>query len=161
MPATLVVGVGQPLRRDDAAGLATARRLQAAAVPDAPAGRLAARIVTCEGDCTALVEMLAGVNVAIVVDAMFSKRAPGTIHRFEAHAGPLPAALSRSSTHAFGVAEAIELARALGQLPPRVIVFGIEGADFSLGDGLSPAMDAAVDAVVTQIAAYTEAAARR
>jgi hydrogenase maturation protease len=150
MPAALIVGVGQPLRRDDAAGLAASRRLQAAAGP-------AVRIVTCESDCTALVDMFTGVDVAIIVDAMSSKRAPGTIHRFEAHAGPLPTACSRSSTHAFGVAEAVELARALGQLPPRVIIFGIEGADFGFGDGLSPAIDTAVDEVVTQITAYTEA----
>ena len=36
-----------------------------------------------------------------------------------------------SSTHALGLAEAMELARALGRLPP-VIVYGIEGKTFEI-----------------------------
>jgi hydrogenase maturation protease len=140
----LVVGVGQPVRHDDAAGLAAARRLQARADP-------AARIITCEGDCTTLVDVLRGVDLAIIIDAMCSGRTAGAIHRFDAHDRPLPATFSRASSHAFGVPEAVELTRALGQLPPAVIVFGIEGLDFEMGDGLSPAVDAAVDAVVTQV----------
>jgi hydrogenase maturation protease len=51
----------------------------------------------------------------------------------------------RSSTHAFGVGEAIELARALGTLPGQVLVYGIEGSDFDAREGLSPAVDAAVE----------------
>ena len=64
---------------------------------------------------------------------------------------PLPAVFSRSSTHSFGVAEAVELARALGRLPARVVVFGIEGRDFTPGEGLSPDVDAAVDEVVRRV----------
>ncbi len=58
---------------------------------------------------------------------------------------------SRSSTHSFGVAEAVELARALGRLPARIVVFGIEGRDFAQGEGLSPDVDAAVDEVVRRV----------
>jgi hydrogenase maturation protease len=64
---------------------------------------------------------------------------------------PLPALFSRVSTHAFGVAEAIELARALGQLPPALVVYGVEGATFEAGAGLSAAVAAAVPQVVAQV----------
>jgi hydrogenase maturation protease len=65
---------------------------------------------------------------------------------------PETSAFSRSSTHSFGVAEAVELARALGRPPARVVVFGIEGRDFTPGEGLSPDVGAAVDEVVRRVA---------
>ena len=57
----------------------------------------------------------------------------------------LPAELFRASTHHFGLAEAVELARAVGQLPERLVVFGIEGASFGRGRG--PRAPAVADAV--------------
>ena len=69
---------------------------------------------------------------------------PGTVHRFDAAAAPLPAAAVRSGTHAFGVADAVELARALGRLPARLDVYAIEGGSFAAGDGLTPAVARAV-----------------
>jgi hydrogenase maturation protease len=80
----------------------------------------------------------------VVVDAAASGAPPGTIRRFDARAGRLPARLMRSSTHALGVPEAIELARALGRLPARVEVYAIEGARFTAGAELSPAVEQAV-----------------
>ena len=53
----------------------------------------------------------------------------------------------KRQTHAFGLAETIELARALDRLPARLLVYGIEGACFEAGDELSPPVRAAVDAV--------------
>jgi hydrogenase maturation protease len=82
---------------------------------------------------------------------------PGTVHRVDVSDGPLPARLrSSSSTHAVGVGEAIELARALDRLPPRVLVFGVEGARFEAGTKLSAAVDAAIDPLVKTILAELE-----
>jgi hydrogenase maturation protease len=58
---------------------------------------------------------------------------------------------SRVSTHAFGVAEAIELARALRQLPPVLVVYGVEGATFETGAGLSTVVAAAVPQAVARV----------
>jgi hydrogenase maturation protease len=85
------------------------------------------------------------------VDATRSGTPPGTLHRFDVAAQSLPATLLCYSTHAFGVAEAIELARALGQLPARFIVYGIEGKNFVAGSGLSAEAEKAVDEAVRQI----------
>jgi hydrogenase maturation protease len=57
----------------------------------------------------------------------------------------------RHSTHAFDIAGAIELARALNQLPPRVVVFGIEGANFEAGTELSGEVQAALPALVARV----------
>jgi hydrogenase maturation protease len=74
----------------------------------------------------------------------------------------LPAGLFRVSTHRFGLADALELARALGRLPPRVVVYGIEGSRFAPGRPMSPAVAAAVERLAgvlsTEMAAASVAA---
>ena len=86
---------------------------------------------------------------------------PGTVSRLDASTEPLPARLqTSSSTHAFGLHEAVELGRALGQLPARVIVYAIEGRSFQAGAALSaelqdglPALAESVWAEATALAA--------
>jgi hydrogenase maturation protease len=70
------------------------------------------------GDGAALMEVWRGEETVIIIDAVKSGALPGTIRRFDARAQPIPKDAFRCSTHAFGVAEAIELARALARLPP-------------------------------------------
>ncbi len=142
--STVIVGAGNTFRKDDGAGLAAARRLRGVLSGDM-------RVVVNEGDCASLLDDWQGADTVVVIDATSSGSEPGTIRRYDAHEQPLPSVFSRSSTHAFGVAEAVELARALGRLPARVVVFGIEGRDFSQGEGLSPDVDAAVDEVVRRV----------
>jgi hydrogenase maturation protease len=55
------------------------------------------------------------------------------------------------STHGFGLAEAIELARALGGLPPRCVVYAIEGSSFEEGAALSPPVVAAAAEVARRL----------
>jgi hydrogenase maturation protease len=85
------------------------------------------------------------------VDAVRSGAEPGTVHRIDATHEPLPATLSAASTHTLGVGEAIELARALGRLPARVVVYGIEAESLAAGEELTPAVERAVDDVVEQL----------
>jgi hydrogenase maturation protease len=148
---TIIVGAGNAFRRDDGAGLATARRLQ---------GRLSAdiRVLVKDGDFASLLDDWQGADAVVIIDATSSGSEPGTIRRHDAHVRPLPAAFSRS-THSFGIVEAVELARTLGRLPARVVVFGIEGRDFTWGRGLSPDVEAAVDEVVKRITEEATAAA--
>ena len=100
--------------------------------------------VAHEGDGTGLIDRWAGGGHVVVVDAAASGERPGLVRRFEVSDRPLPAVQLRSSTHHFGVMEAIELARALDRLPERLEVYAIEGADFSAGAPLSPAVAEAV-----------------
>lgn len=73
----------------------------------------------------------------ILLDAVHSGSKPGTIHRLDAGSRPISKRFFHHSTHAFSVAEAIELARTLGELPPRLIVYAIEGGNFAAGTELS------------------------
>jgi hydrogenase maturation protease len=144
----LVIGVGNPLRHDDGAGLEVARALRRRAP--------AARVEVCEheGETLGLLVRFEDADAVVIVDAVRSGAAPGSVRRVEATGEPVPAELrSSSSTHAVGLAEAIELARALGRLPERVILYGLEGARFDAGSGLSPAVGAAVPALVEEVLA--------
>ena len=143
-PQVLVIGVGNACRGDDAVGLVVARRLQ----EDPLAG---VTIVLTAGEGTALLALWQDTDVVLLVDAVQTGARPGTLHRFVVGAQPLPAVFSRVSTHAFGVAEAIELARSLGQLPPTLVVYGVEGSTFEMGDGLSVIVAAALPQAVAQV----------
>ena len=100
-----------------------------------------------EGEPVGLIEDWTGADTVILVDAVSSGAVAGTVHRLDPLSEPIPAALSQGSTHAFGLAETIELARTLDRLPPRLTVYGIEGERFAAGQRLSPPVSAAVDAV--------------
>jgi hydrogenase maturation protease len=134
----LVIGIGNAYRHDDAAGLMVARRLKEQALR------------FCEvheqiGEGTALMDLWKGAERVVVVDAVQSGAAVGSIRRFDASLQPVPAPIFRDSTHAFGLIEAIELSRALKQLPTTLIIYGIEGQNFEAGTGLSPAVLGAVN----------------
>jgi hydrogenase maturation protease len=76
---------------------------------------------------------------------------PGTIHRADERDGPLPRELRLASTHAMGIADALELGRALGRAPRRVVVLGLEGASFGMGEEMTPAVAAALDDLVASV----------
>jgi hydrogenase maturation protease len=142
----MVIGVGNAWRGDDGAGLAVARRLRELS----PAG---VEVRELEGDATALVDTWSGAERVVVIDAAESGAPPGTVQRFDARLQPLPVRSLRSSTHAFGVSDAVELARALGRLPDRLDVYAIEGASFTAGEHLSPAVGRAVAELASELSA--------
>lgn len=135
---TVVIGIGNPDRGDDAAGRLAARRL---------AGVLSSGIEVREldGEVTSLLAAIEKAAVAYVIDACASGAKAGTVRRFDVAAGPLPHETFSLSSHGLGLAEAIELARALGQLPPRCIVYAIEAGSVELGGAASSAVSAAVE----------------
>jgi hydrogenase maturation protease len=143
MTSTLIIGVGNEFRGDDGVGIAVVRQLLEEIPPHIT-------IIEASGEGAALMEAWKEYSRVFVVDGTFSGSPPGTIHRFEAHQEPLPTQFFHYSTHAFSVAEAVEMARALGQLPPELIVYGIEGNTFRAGEGLSPEVEEAAGSVIAR-----------
>ena len=141
MSRTVVIGIGNAFRGDDAAGREVARRVQDL-VPEE------LEVVVCGLEPTRLIDAWDGADAAIIVDAVSSEAEPGSVHRFDATSAPLPSREFRSSTHALGIGETIELARAIGRLPSRVVVFGIEGEVFGSGTGLSDRAEDGVERAV-------------
>jgi hydrogenase maturation protease len=140
----LVIGIGNPDRGDDAVGRIVARRLQAQKAPGV-------RVVEHSGEAASLIVCLDGAEAAYLIDAMVTGAPPGTISRFDVAATELPRVMFGMSTHGLGLAEAIELGRALGRLPRRCIVYGIEARTFEIGDPLLPEVAVAVEEVATLI----------
>lgn len=141
----LILGIGNPLRGDDGAGRLLAERLGSACPPGAFECR------TLDGEVASILEAWTGRRLAIVVDAAASGAPPGTIRRFDATAGPLPAIFETVSTHGFGLPEAIELGRALGRLPGRLIVYAVEGGAYGTGEKISPEIERAIELLTKRI----------
>jgi hydrogenase maturation protease len=143
---TVVIGIGNRLRGDDAAGVVAAERLR----PRVPEG---VEVVSCDEEPSRLMEAWDGAESVLLVDTVSSGMSPGTLHRFDAGDDAVPARTFRSSTHAIGIADTIELARALGRLPRRVRIYGIEAGGFETGSSLTPAVESAVAFLVRDVLA--------
>ena len=140
----VIIGIGNFYRRDDAVGLVIARRLLGLNLGGVP-------ILEHSGESAGLVEAWAGADLAILLDAVTSGVLPGTVHRIDATARALPAEVFKRSSHALGIPSAVELARTLGRLPKKLIIFGVEGREFQAGVGLSPEVACAAEAVVDRV----------
>ena len=76
------------------------------------------------------------------------------MYRFDAHDPAATFPVSRSpSSHGWGLSEALALGKVFQDLPPVLIIYGIEGQNFTLGDDLSPAVAAAIPETVRRIIA--------
>jgi hydrogenase maturation protease len=135
---TIILGCGNPDRGDDAAGLVAARKLR----------EMGMNAHEHTGDMLSLFDRWAGYDEVIIIDAMISGAQPGAIQQLDPLENPLASRQFHSSTHAFGLAEVIELARSLGRLPPKLTVYGIEAADCKIGAPLSPEVTQTVQKLV-------------
>jgi hydrogenase maturation protease len=153
-----VIGCGNPEAGDDAVGLLAvglARRRLPPEVDVVEAG-LALKVL----------DLLEDVDAVVIADAVRTpsgeRKAGALIHAVGDPDG-LPAELrSALSSHGLGLSEAVGLAAAIGPLP-RVVFLGVEAGDLTIGHGLSPAVAAAlpalVDALVEEVAALAESSA--
>lgn len=144
MTEPMVIGIGNPLRGDDAIGAEAAAVLR-----DRP--EEVAEVFTHDGEPSGLMDLWEGRGLVIVVDAVSSGNPPGTVLRMDAGVRELPADYFAASTHLIGLPEAVELARSLGRLPEGLVVYGIEAEAFEPGAGLSDAARKGVDEAVRRI----------
>ena len=146
---TLVIGCGSILRGDDAAGPVLIRRLWERGLPEG---------VHCADGGTGGMDVafqMRGVPEVILVDACRSESPPGSLFRLpgeEVEDFPPPSGIN---LHAFRWDHAIAFGRWLlkDDYPGSVTAYLIEGENFEVGEGLSPAVDAAVDRLATVLLA--------
>lgn len=139
--STLLIGVGNEFRSDDGVGILAARRIREKNFPGIV-------IVECDGEAASLMDAWAGMKTVVIIDAVSSGAPPGTIHRIDARRQSVSQELFPFSTHALGLAHAVELARSLGKLPINIIIYGIEGEQFTAGSNLSPKVQEALNEVL-------------
>lgn len=153
----LVVGIGSAAG-DDALGPEVAARVArelAGSDAGAPAGEVQ---VVAHVDPTELVELMDDRALVVIADATRSAGRAGMLVLREVgagHPGLIGWAGGPASSHGWGLAEAVELARVLGRLPERVVVVGVTADRFEPGAALSApvahALPHAVEAVLSQV----------
>ena len=137
----LIIGLGNLVRGDDAAGILVAQSLL----------KRGAEAIAHTGGTLDLIEIWAQTESVIVVDAILSGHAPGTVRTWNGNNVTLKKNVFRSSTHGFGLAEAIELSRSLNHLPKSLTIYGIEATQFLPGSRPSRPVLAGVDRAVEKI----------
>jgi hydrogenase maturation protease len=143
---TVVFGVGNPDRGDDAAGWLVADLLG-----DGDGTWLAVRRVAADPSAILTDPLWGAAAHVIIVDTVRTGAAPGTVHRWDLIELLDTAVLTGGGTHDLGVMTTFRLAAALGRLPLDARVFGIEGCCFEPGSPPSHEVLAAVERVAAVI----------
>jgi hydrogenase maturation protease len=141
-----IIGVGNPLMGDDGIGIAAAERLAARQLPPG------VEVIDGGTGGLTLLDLMAGAETVLLIDAVAMDRAPGSIARFSADEIDLEAEAGLS-LHETGLPAVFALGREMDLLPPRIVIFGVEPESVERRLGLSVAVEAALDPLVDQVLA--------
>ncbi len=139
---TLVIGLGNPLMGDDGIGLVVLEQLAAQT--------FAPPVEFVDGGTwgLALLPDVERAGALLLLDAVQSAGEPGTIYVLGAQDIPRFLA-AKVSPHQIDVRELLALAELRGALPSELRVVGVQPAAVDYGGGLSPAVSAVVDGMVS------------
>ena len=142
---TLILGLGNPILSDDAAGLVAARRLYERI------GGEDVDLVEAATSGLKTVRLLSGYDRAVIIDCIYDEARVGKVRRLDIDKLKIS---PMHSSHGLGLAESIDLARKFGtRLPDQILVYAIGVADpFTFGERLTPRVERALPSVVEQIA---------
>jgi hydrogenase maturation protease len=144
----LVAGVGNIFLGDDGFGSEVARRLADRPLP------ANVRVVDYGiGGIHLAYDLLAGVGLLVLVDALPRGEAPGTVSLVEIVSDDELAPSGTIDSHAMDPATVFASLRGLGGSVPPTVLVGCEPADTDERIGLSPTVAAAVDPAVEHILA--------
>lgn len=139
-----IVGIGNEFRGDDGIALIILRSLKTAIPAEV-------KLVELTGDQSNLLELMQDTNNLIIIDAVSSKAPSGTIFHINASEESFPTNFFSVSTHGIDLAESIELARTMKQLPELVLFYGIAGNDFSFTRSVSQQVKDSAETVRNKI----------
>jgi hydrogenase maturation protease len=158
MKPVLVLGLGNPLQRDDGVGIRVVEELERRTLPP--------HVEVMDGGTpgVGLINLMEGRARVVIVDAAEMGRAPGEVIRFsfgsaqDKRAGDvkLTGSSARLSLHRSGVADALTLADALNLSLPEIVVYGVQPAQVGWGEELSAEVAAAVSGLVETIIRETQ-----
>jgi len=141
----LVIGVGNLLLKDEGLGIHVVRELQKKEFPPG--------VEAIEGGLTgiSLIDFFQGSRKVVLIDAADMNLAPGTVVRFTPEEIRSPSRNPKFSAHDLGLLEVLELAKALGQCPPEVVIIGVQPKEISWGTDLTPELRASLPRVLKAV----------
>ncbi len=146
-----VLGLGNPILKDDAVGLKVIEELDRILTAEPHPG---VELLTSQRAGFEVIDRLSGYDEVIIVDAFQAPDTrPGRIRQVEM--SQISGSARLMSVHEIGLEAAFELARTLDiPMPGRVSIIGIEADDvYEFGEEMSPDVAAAVGPVVEDIIA--------
>ncbi len=157
MSGICIIGLGSP-HGDDQIGWELVRLLESEAAVDE-----SLRLRACATVGGELLEFWKGAQLAIIVDAVHGAGSPGTVQRISLHPQhdpSVPDTVRALSSHGIDLPELIELAEALGVLPRRLLLFGVEVSACAPFGSLSSPVRAALPGLAQAVRAEIGAAGR-
>jgi len=146
MPSTKIICIGSPFG-DDQFGAWAYEVLSRVVDPND------AELVYLDRPGTRLIGALDGVDRLILIDAVKSGAAIGSVLHIEGEAIYRQLA-HHTSTHGFGVADALQLAERLGQLPAKMLLLGVEAGETDTLAPLSHPMRASLPTLLDALRNY-------
>ncbi|MBS1513680.1 MAG: hydrogenase maturation protease [Bacteroidetes bacterium] len=132
----LVLGIGNKYRCDDGAGIAAAEMLEQMHIENFD-------VKTLDGEGAKIIESWNGYDDVVIIDAVKKNGSAGNIYEINANEDELKSDFFNYSSHAFGLAEAINISKVMNRLPKKLTVYGIEGKSFNFDTKLTPKIEKA------------------
>jgi hydrogenase maturation protease len=154
-PATLVIGLGNPLRGDDGVGVRVAHLLATQPLPP--------NVEVLDGGTQGLgiVNQIEGRRRVVFVDAADVGRSPGEFACFSLDEAQLLGDDRHLTIHAAGLRDALLLGQALDILPEEIIIFGVQPANLDWDSALSPEVEASLPKLIAAVLEETVDRGRR
>lgn len=140
-----IIGIGNPLRKDDGIGIVLLERLQKKKVPK--------NIEYIDGGTGGmnLLHHLARFDTVLILDAVDFHGTPGEMHLFSLQDIQKKTMPFFSSTHETDFLTIINLSKELKELPKHLIIVGIQPSDVSYGKGLTTALESVLNDLLNSI----------
>ncbi|MEQ9825907.1 MAG: hydrogenase maturation protease [Puniceicoccaceae bacterium] len=144
-PRIAVVGIRGTHHHDDAVGSEVIRRLLECCPPQIDAFEMSGGYLEIES-------AMKDHSVVIVVDSSCTGGPAGNIFWLDSHERPgCGDWFPHYAIHVSGIADSLDLALHVGENPKRLMLIGVEGKDFTDGDGLSSEVEDAVEEVLQML----------
>jgi len=137
MPSSVIIGIGNPYRGDDSAGWA---------VVDALGTLEGIDLVKVRSDFAELLELFSSYTNVYVVDACQNSEQVGSWLCLDLLEEEIEEK-GLSSTHGFGLVQAVAFAKSLDQLPQKLQLYAIVGRQYEVGSNMSSEVVQAIDHV--------------
>ena len=142
-----VIGIGNPLRRDDGIGIVLLEKLIE------KKDELPSDIEYIDGGTGGmnLLHLLARFDIAIILDAVNFDGHPGELRLFTSEEVRSKKVSLNISTHESDFLKVIQLSKELEKQPDELFIFGIQPKDTSFGKGLSPELQRNIELLLIRL----------